>query len=98
MWVTGGILQVDFVGLRWEPHVAIKWCVFLLQIPILPEEFTGSLDRFKLRTKGILRVRVIEARGLKKQDLLAKGDPYVVLETVPLHPVKTKVRWCHTVE
>jgi len=63
-----------------------------LVIPVLPEEDTGPLDKFKLRTQGILRVRVVEARGLKRLDVLtSKGDPYCTLETVPLHPVKTKI-------
>ena len=33
-----------------------------LVIPIMPERYTGSLDDLRLKTRGILRVTVVEAR------------------------------------
>lgn len=58
---------------------------------MLPEEIIGPYDTLNLATKGILRVRCISASGLRKADLIGKGDPFVVLETVPMQPAKTRV-------
>ncbi|GMH38160.1 hypothetical protein BSKO_06044 [Bryopsis sp. KO-2023] len=60
-------------------------------VPLLPEEVIGPYDTLNLTTKGILRVRVISASNLMKADVIGKGDPFAVLETVPLQPAKTKV-------
>eukprot|EP00210_Caulerpa_lentillifera_P004032 g3847.t1 len=59
-------------------------------IPLLPPEVTGPLDNLKLRTKGVLKVNVIEAKHLPKADIMGKGDPFVLLETVAFKPSRTK--------
>ena len=61
-------------------------------VPLLPPDVTGPLDNLELHTKGVLKVTVVEARGLPKADIIGKGDPFAVLETVALKPIKTKVR------
>ena len=49
-----------------------------LVIPIMPESITGPLDDLRLLTRGILRVTVIEARGLRSDQAGWWGDPYPV--------------------
>ena len=61
-------------------------------VPLQPPDVTGPLDNLELHTKGVLKVTVVEARGLPKADVIGKGDPFAILETVALKPVKTKVR------
>ena len=41
---------------------------------------------------GLLTVEVVEARGLKKYDILGKSDPFVELSTLPLSKEKTAVK------
>lgn len=65
--------------------------VLNLQVPLLPEDIIGAYDTLNLTTRGILRVRCISASGLRKADIIGKGDPFVVLETVPMQPAKTRV-------
>lgn len=60
-------------------------------VPLLPPKEIGSLDSFRLQTKGVLKVKVLEATGLPKADVLGKGDPFVLLETVAFKTAKTKV-------
>jgi hypothetical protein len=45
-----------------------------------------------MRHVGLLTVEVIEARGLKKYDVLGKSDPFVELSTLPLAKEKTSVK------
>lgn len=44
------------------------------------------------RHVGLLTIEVIEARGLKKYDVLGKSDPFVELSTLPLAREKTTVK------
>lgn len=44
------------------------------------------------RHVGLLTIEVIEARGLKKYDVLGKSDPFVELSTIPLAREKTAVK------
>jgi len=60
-------------------------------IPLMPPDVLGPLDNLQLHTRGVLKVTVVEARGLPKADIAGKGDPFAILETVALKPVKTKV-------
>lgn len=54
----------------------------------------GSLIEFDhdRRHVGLLTVEVIEARGLKKYDVLGKSDPFIELSTQPLSKEKTAVK------
>lgn len=60
-------------------------------IPLMPPDVLGPLDNLQLHTRGVLKVTVVEAKGLPKSDLIGKGDPFAILETVAFKPVKTKV-------
>lgn len=44
------------------------------------------------RHVGLLTVEVIEAKGLKKYDVLGKSDPFIELSTQPLSKEKTSVK------
>jgi C2 domain len=44
------------------------------------------------RHVGLLTVEVLEARGLKKYDILGKSDPFIELSTQPLTKEKTSVK------
>jgi len=63
-----------------------------LVIPLMPEEITGPLDDLRLTTRGILRVTVVEARGLKSEQALWWGmpDPVAVLHISPLDKKSTR--------
>lgn len=58
----------------------------------------GKLNHLELHTRGVLRVVVVEASGLESEETYNGFDnqvkPFVVLETVPLQPLTTKVRPC----
>lgn len=41
---------------------------------------------------GLLTIEVLEARGLKKYDILGKSDPFIELSTQPLTKEKTAVK------
>jgi C2 domain len=41
---------------------------------------------------GLLTIEVLEARGLKKYDILGKSDPFIELSTQPLTKEKTSVK------
>lgn len=60
-------------------------------VPLLPPSVLGPLDTLQLHTRGVLKVIVVEAKGLPKADIIGKGDPFAILETVPLNPSQTKV-------
>ena len=44
------------------------------------------------RHVGLLTIEVLEARGLKKYDILGKSDPFIELSTQPLSKEKTSVK------
>jgi hypothetical protein len=50
-------------------------------VPILPEEVTGPLDALMLRHKGVMQVKIMEARGLHAADMSGKADPFVEIYT-----------------
>lgn len=56
------------------------------------------MNHLRLHTRGVLRVVVVEARGLACGEscngFRTDIKPFVVLETVPLQPLTTKARNC----
>ena len=65
---------------------------------VVPRVWSTDLHTLELvflhmcRHVGLLTVEVLEARGLKKYDLLGKSDPFVELSTQPLTKEKTSTK------
>lgn len=78
-------LKNDLLGnmLVWPNRIVLK---------LLPPDKLGPCETLYLHTRGVLKVTAIEARGLPKADLIGKGDPFAVFETVAFKPAKTKVQ------
>jgi C2 domain len=56
----------------------------------LPSSLLSALH--VCRHVGLLTIEVLEARGLKKYDILGKSDPFIELSTQPLSKEKTSVK------
>jgi hypothetical protein len=93
---VGGAVVVKPIMLWLDPflrHTLTDLIVWpnRIVVPLSPDpNFDYSI--LEMRHVGLLTVEVLEARGLKKYDILGKSDPFIELSTQPLSKEKTSVK------
>jgi len=93
---VGGALVVKPIMLWLDPflrHTLTDLFVWpnRIVVPLSPDpNFDYSI--LEMRHVGLLTVEVVEARGLKKYDVMGKSDPFIELSTLPQSREKTSVK------